>query len=163
MSFFTDTVRLPNGKKAVRDYMGHPGAVTILPFLDRKRVLLLRQYRYPVAETIVEIPAGKIDAGERPLACARRELLEETGYWPKSIKKTLSFWPTPAFANEVMHVYTAWDLEFKGAGTDEDEFLEPFPVEFAKAVRWVKEGKIRDAKSIATLLAVEAFGWNPYG
>ena len=162
VSFFKDVVLLPNGRQAVRDYMGHPGAVTVVPFLDRDRILMLRQYRYPVKKIIREIPAGKIDKGENPLVCARRELLEETGYWPRKIKRIISFWPTPAFADEIMHVYMAWDLIYKKAHTDPDEFLEPFPVRFSSALRWIKTGRIRDAKSIIALLAIEAFGWRSY-
>jgi len=162
VSFFRDTIILPNGRKAVRDYMLHPGAVTITAFLDKERLLMLRQYRYPVRQAIFELPAGKLDRGENPLTCARRELQEETGYWPKRIRKIISFWPTPAFATEIMHVYVAWDLVNKGASTDPDEFLEVFPMRFSKSLEWVRQGKIKDSKSVIALLAINAFDLNPY-
>ncbi|MBI4368707.1 MAG: NUDIX hydrolase [Elusimicrobia bacterium] len=162
VSFYSDTVTLPNGNKSVRDYMLHPGAVTIAAFLDKKNLLMLRQYRYPVKKTIYELPAGKIDPKENPLTCARRELLEETGYWPKKIRKINSFWPTPAFATEMMHVYAAWDLVKKDAKTDTDEFLEVFPLALKTAVEWVRQGKIMDSKSVIALLTIETFKLNPY-
>lgn len=162
MSFCQDIVRLPNGRRAKRDYMLHPGAVTVAAFLDRDYLLMEKQYRYPVRKTIYELPAGKIDKGENPLACARRELAEETGYWPKRIKKILSFWPSPAFATEEMYLYVAWELVKKEDAKDEDEFLETFAMKFDQAVDWVRRGKIMDSKSVITILAIKNFGWNPY-
>ncbi|MBI4667578.1 MAG: NUDIX hydrolase [Elusimicrobia bacterium] len=162
VSFFQDVIRLPNGKKSIREYLDHPGAVTIVPFLDKKTILLLRQHRYPVGKTIIELPAGKLDDKENPLSCAKRELLEETGYWPGKIRKINSFWPTPAFANEIIHIYAAWNLKRRQADTDEDEFLEVFPLPFSKALEWVRIGRIMDSKSVIAILAIKTFKLNPY-
>src|SRR5579885_1966700 len=103
VDFVVDTVRLPNGKKADREFMDHPGAVGVAPFLDRQTIVMVRQYRHPVGEVTLELPAGKLDAGESALACVRRELHEETGYSAKKLFHFLDYWPTPAFANEVLH------------------------------------------------------------
>lgn len=162
VDFYQDVVRLPDGRRAIRDYMKHPGAVTVVPFLNKKEILILRQHRYPVGKTILEIPAGKIDPNESPLTCAKRELLEETGYWPRKIKRIFSFWPTPAFATETMHIYMAWNLVYKEPDREEDEFLEPFPIKFSKVVDLIKTGKIQDAKSVIAILTIKTFNLNPY-
>lgn len=162
VSFYRDAILLPNKKKAFRDYMLHPGAVCVVAFRDKKSILMLKQYRYPVRRTITEVPAGKLDGQESPLACARRELLEETGFWPRKIKKFLSFWPTPAFATEVMHIFVAWDLEKRQTALDQDEFLEVFWMDFKEALQAVRSGEIKDAKSVISLLAIHAFELNPY-
>ncbi len=162
VSFYRDTILLPNKKRAIRDYMQHPGAVCIAAFKDRENILMLKQYRYPVKKVITELPAGKIDKREGPLACAKRELLEETGYWPKKIKKILEFYPSPAFATETMQVYLAWDLVHKGIALDEDEFLHSFEMGFDKSIDWIRQGKIKDAKSVITLLTIDRFKLNPY-
>lgn len=161
VSFYRDIVRLPSGRQAVRDYMRHPGAVSIVPFVDRKRVLILRQYRYPVHRAIWEFPAGKLDAEESPSRCARRELVEETGYYPRRIKKINSFWPTPAFATEIMDIFLAWDLQRRETSLDEDESLDVHVVEFSKVLEWVRRGRVRDAKSVIAALAIQAFGLFP--
>lgn len=161
ISFYRDAVRLPNGKEAVRDYMLHPGAVCVVPFISRSKVLVLRQYRYPVGQAIYEFPAGKIDKGEKSLTCAKRELLEETGHKAKHIKKINAFWPTPAFATELMDIYAAWGLEKGKAQLDEDEILDVIPMEFDTVLRWVKNGKIKDAKSVIAALAIKTFNYFP--
>ena len=148
-----DEVRLPNGKNASREYLDHPGAVGVVPFLDAKTVILVRQYRHPVWRVTLEIPAGKLDKGERPLRCLERELQEETGYAARRIKPLLNYWPTPAFANEVRHLYTAEDLIPGKFGPDEDEFLEVVPMAFREALGLVRRGKIMDSKTVIALLA----------
>jgi ADP-ribose pyrophosphatase len=153
VNFRVDTVRLPNGKRATREYMDHPGAVAVVPFLDEDTVVLVRQYRYPVGETTYEIPAGKLDAGERLRPCLERELREETGYTAGRITHLIDYWPTPAFANEILHVYVADHLEPGKMSPDEDEFLEAVVVPFDKALRWVLSGKIKDSKTVIALLA----------
>ncbi|MFC1523130.1 NUDIX domain-containing protein [Elusimicrobiota bacterium] len=158
VNFINDVVELPNGKTATRMYIDHPGAVAIVPFLSKKKVILLKQYRYPVGKTILEFPAGKLDRGESPLACARRELLEETGYYPKKIKKFTSYWPTAAFCTETLHIYKAWDLEARTPGTqDPDEFLEMMEVNFDQVIEWIRIGKILDSKTVVAALALKCF------
>ncbi|MBI4055104.1 MAG: NUDIX hydrolase [Elusimicrobia bacterium] len=161
VDFYADQIRLPNGKRAVREYLGHPGAVAVLPFLSPHKILLVRQYRYPVRRITYEIPAGKLDPGESLRTCAARELAEEAGVIARKMKPLLSYWPTPAFSNEILHLYFAQGLRrntVKGASApqpDEDEFLQPVQVPYLLALRWVFEGKIRDSKTAIALLAYE--------
>lgn len=155
VDFRADTVTLPNGKKATRAFMAHPGAVAVLPVLDDGRIVLVRQYRYPVAEATLEIPAGKLHSiSDKPLVRIKAELMEETGYTAASIKPLISFWPTTAFSNEVLHIYTASGLR-GGAqqNLDEDEFVNVEILPFAKAWALLKKGVIRDAKTIIALQA----------
>ncbi len=153
INFFVDEVRLPNGKTAVREYVDHPGAVTIIPFTDPKTVVLVRQYRYPVGKTTYELPAGKLDPREKPLACARRELREETGYTARRIRRILTFWPAPAFSNESMYIYRAEGLKSGLMNPDDDEFIDAVKIPFKKALDWVYSGRIKDAKTMIGLLA----------
>ncbi len=155
VDFRADTVTLPNGKKATRAFMAHPGAVAVLPVLDDGRIVLVRQYRYPVAEATLEIPAGKLNSiSDKPLGRVKAELKEETGYTAASIKPLISFWPTTAFSNEVLHIYTASGLS-GGAqqNLDEDEFVNVEIMPFEKAWELLKKGVIRDAKTIIALQA----------
>jgi ADP-ribose pyrophosphatase len=152
LDFYSDTVILPNGAKAVREYIKHPGAVAVLPFVDDKHILLVKQYRYPVKEITYEIPAGKTDKGEQPLKAVKRELTEETGYSAKNIKKLITFWPTAAFSDEVLHIYVAGGLKKAGnACPDFDEFINAEIFDFDKVFEMIKNGKIKDAKTIIAL------------
>lgn len=148
-----DTVRLPNGEETTREVVRHPGAVGIVA-LKGEDVLLVRQYRYPVGAETLEIPAGKLDAGESPLACAERELREETGY---SGKFTLlgSVYTTPGFTDEVMHLFLAEDLVWNPLTPDADEFLQVEPIPWAEALVKATEGGFTDAKTILGLLWVQ--------
>ncbi|MBN1822979.1 MAG: NUDIX hydrolase [Endomicrobiales bacterium] len=152
VGFLADDVTLPNGKRATREYIDHPGAVAVLPFLDKKNVVLVKQYRFPVGELTYEVPAGKLDAGESPLACIRRELEEETGFRAGKVKKLVSYWPTAAFSNEIIHVYLASGLVETKKNPDDDEFIDHAVVPVKKALAWVKNGKIKDSKTIVALL-----------
>jgi ADP-ribose pyrophosphatase len=158
VNFDVDTVRLPNGKLATREFMNHPGAVGVVPFLDKDTVVMVRQYRHPVREVTLELPAGKLDAGESPLTCVKRELAEETGYTAKTIKPLLQYWPTPAFADEVLHLYVATGLKPGRIHADDDEFIEAVHVPFKKAVKMIFDGKIRDSKTVVALLACASYG-----
>lgn len=149
--FSADEIRLPDGKTAFREYIEHPGAVAILPFVDKTNIVLVKQYRYPVRELTYEIPAGKLDPDERPAACVRRELQEETGYRARTIKKLVSFWPSPAFATELLHIYYAADLIPAQKSPDEDEFIDHVVMPFRTALQWVVSGRIRDSKTIIAL------------
>jgi len=153
VDFRVDTVRLPNGKTATREFMDHPGAVGVVPFADKNTVVMVRQYRHPVGEVTLELPAGKLDKGENALSCVKRELREETGYTAKTIKRLVEYWPTPAFANEVLHLYIATDLKPGKMNTDDDEFLQCVLVPFDKAVALALNGEIKDSKTIIGLLA----------
>ncbi len=153
VNFDVDTVRLPDGKLATREYMDHPGAVGVVPFLDMDTIVMVRQYRHPVYEVTLELPAGKLDPGESKLACVRRELAEETGYTAKTIRPLIDYWPTPAFANEVLHLYTAAGLKAGKVHADEDEFIEAVHVPFKKALAMVLDGRIMDSKTVVAILA----------
>lgn len=153
VNFDVDTVRLPDGKLATREFLNHPGAVGVVPFLDKDTIVMVRQYRHPVGEVTLELPAGKLDKGENRLACVKRELAEETGYTAKSIKPLINYWPTPAFADEVLYLYTATGLKAGKIHADEDEFIEAVHVPFKKALAMVKDGRIRDSKTVIAILA----------
>jgi ADP-ribose pyrophosphatase len=153
VDFRGDTVKLPNGKLATREFLDHPGAVGIVPFLDKKHVVMVRQYRHPVGEVTLELPAGKLDKGESVMTCAKRELKEETGYTARKITPLIQYWPSPAFANEVLHLYTAENLVPGRMNTDEDEFLQCVIVPFERALRMIKRGEIRDSKTVVGLLS----------
>lgn len=158
VDFRADKIRLPNGMLAQREFMDHPGAVGVLPLLPGGLAVMVRQYRYPVAETTYEIPAGKLAKRENPLSCVRRELREETGYTARSIKPLLRYWPTPAFANELLHLYVARDLKPGRMSPDEDEFLTAEAIPVKRAIGWVFSGRIRDSKTVIALLACRALG-----
>ena len=158
VDFCVDQVLLPNGRRAERQYLDHPGAAAVVPFVDEKNIVLVRQYRYPVGETTLEIPAGKLDRGEGPLSCVRRELAEETGYRARTIQKLIAFYPTPAFANEVIHIFAARGLSSGKPACDDDEFLSVEIVSFRRALRLVREGKIKDSKTVIGLLACAFWG-----
>ncbi len=153
VDFRIDSVRLPNEKEAIREYLDHPGAVAVLPFLSPGKIILVRQYRYPVGEITWEIPAGKLDKRENPLACVKRELAEETGYTAARVTKVLSFWPTAAFANEIIHIYEARNLKKGKANPDADEFLSARVWNLSDALGLIGKGKIKDSKTLIALLA----------
>lgn len=153
VNFRVDTVKLPDGKRAAREYLDHPGAVGVVAFVDRNTIVLVRQYRHPVGAVTLELPAGKLDRGESILSCLKRELREETGYEARRFVPLLRYWPTPAFANEVLHLFIAEGLRPGAHSPDEDEFLEVVPMAFDKALSLVKSGNIRDSKTVVGLLA----------
>ncbi len=154
IDFCVDEIILPDGKNAKREYIDHPGAVAIVPFINKKDIVLVRQYRYPVDKITYEIPAGKLDKNKKEslVACARRELKEETGYSAKKITKLLSFFPSSSFSNEELYIYLAEDLVPGEVHPDEDEFVEKTIVPFKQAVEMIKAGKIKDAKTVIALL-----------
>ena len=119
-----DEVELPNGKTSTREWINHPGAVCCVPILPDGKIALIRQYRYPVQEEMIELPAGKLDRGEEPEKCAVRELEEEIGYYPSKLTFLTHIHPAIGFANEKMWLYLAEDLEKTDSKLDEDEFLE---------------------------------------
>lgn len=158
VGFCVDTVRMPSGKKALREYLLHPGAVGALAFLDRSRVVLVRQYRYPVGKVTLEIPAGKLAAGENPANCMKRELEEETGYRAGRLKKILTYFPSTAFMTERMTLYLATRLKPTQAHPDEDEFIQRVTMPWPRLLRLVLSGKIRDSKTIIAVLYFAQIG-----
>lgn len=152
-----DKVLLPNGKESVREWISHPGASAVLPLLPDGRVILVRQYRYPVERVTLEVPAGKLDGPEEdPVLCAGRELAEETGYSAKTLTKLTTIATTVGFSNEYIHLYAAEDLVPGKQHTDEDEFINVVKLPLEEAVEMTGDGRIFDAKSVVSILLLAA-------
>jgi len=150
-----DRVRLPDGGESTREYVQHPGAVAILPVLDNGKLIMERQYRYPLRREFIEIPAGKIDPGEADLATAKRELFEETGYTAREWTHITTIHPLIAYSDERIEVYLARGLTAGERKLDPGEFLEVLEVDFEEAMRWVREGKVSDPKTVIGILWLE--------
>jgi ADP-ribose pyrophosphatase len=149
-----DRVQLPNGAEAERECVGHPGAVAIVAIDEQKRVCMVRQFRHPVGEELWEIPAGKLAPGEDPLDCARRELREEAGIEAAGWRRLYSYFTTPGFSDEIMHLYLATGLSQGENHPDDDEFLEMAMIPLAQAYDRLKQGGIKDSKTLIGLLHV---------
>jgi len=147
-----DDVRLPNGKTTTREWINHPGAACIVPILPDGQIALIRQYRYPVLQEMIELPAGKLDPGESPEECAKRELEEEIGYKTGKLTYLTHIHPAIGFASEKMWLYLAEELEKTERNTDHDEFVELIPATVENAVSMVWERKITDVKTIIGIL-----------
>jgi ADP-ribose pyrophosphatase len=147
-----DTVIEPGGVRAERDIIVHPGSVVVLPVFKDGRVLLIRQYRHSVGEFLWELVAGRKEPNESPLAGARRELLEETGYTAKRLRKLMRVVPTPGFANEWMWIFAAEGLTAGAAQPEEDEKITPRIFTLKQVEKMIQRGTLRDAKSICGLL-----------
>lgn len=149
---FRDTVRLPDGKYATREYVIHPGAVMIVAQLDDGRVVLERQYRYPVQSVMVEFPAGKLDPGEASLACAQRELLEETGYTARQWARAGVLHPVISYSTEFIDIWFARGLSLGQRSLDAGEFLDVFTASPAELLDWCGSGRVTDAKTLTGVL-----------
>lgn len=150
--FRDDEVILPDGKTARREFMEHPGAVAVLAVDESGRIIFVRQYRYPVGEETLEIPAGKLHSKkDRPLLRAREELREETGFSARSLTHLIDFWPTPAFSDEILRIYLARGLTPGKNSPDEDEFINWTSLSLKRALSLVKKGRIKDSKTIIAL------------
>jgi len=153
VDFRVDTIILPNHKKVTREFMVHPSAVAIIPIDRDGKIIFVRQYRYPVSEETIEIPAGKfINKNDEPLKRANAELEEETGYIAGKIKHLIDYWPTPAFSNEILKIYIAFNLKKGKKHPDEDEFLSTKKLTLSNAISMINKGKIKDSKTIIALL-----------
>lgn len=147
-----DTVRLPDGSTAQREYIVHPGAVVVIPLLDDGSVLMERQFRYPVNQVMTEFPAGKLDPGEAPLACARRELLEETGYTAGQWAYAGALHLAIAYSTEIIHIFFARQLVEGTAQLDKDEFLEVITMPTDELLQACRQGRLTDAKTLTCTL-----------
>jgi ADP-ribose pyrophosphatase len=139
---------LINGVETVREVVEHPSAVAVIPVKDDGRIVLVRQYRLPARESLIEIPAGTLEEGEGEEDCARRELLEETGYLAKSFNKIRSFYLAPGYSTEKITLFLATGLEKRRQRPELDESLEPLELTLDEALRMVEDGAIKDAKTI---------------
>jgi ADP-ribose pyrophosphatase len=147
-----DTIQTPDGREIRREIVEHHGAVAIVPRLDAETILLIRQYRQAVGETLLEIPAGTLEEGESADDCAARELEEEIGYRPGRLRRMFSQYLAPGYSSEVLHAYFAEELERSAVNPDADEQIEVVPVRASEIERMILDGQIKDAKSIAALL-----------
>lgn len=157
-----DRVRLPDGGESTREYIVHPGAVVIVPVFENGDLLLERQHRYPLHRDFIELPAGKIDAGEDDLSCAKRELEEETGYTAGEWRELTTIYPCIGYSNERLAFYLARGLAPGRHGRDPDEFLEILRVPFGEAMGWLRSGKICETKTVVGLFWLEKLleqGW----
>lgn len=162
IDIYTDTVRFPDGSTAEMDIIRHPGASAIVPFLNDPRgpdpqLLLIRQYRYAAGGYLWEIPAGRLDAGEDPHACAIRELREETGCTADRVEHLYTMFTTPGFTDEIIHVFTATGLQRGETAHEHDEFMEVVPMSLRDALERIRTGEIRDAKTALAILYAAGF------
>lgn len=150
-----DRVLQPDGRQAVREYIQHPGAVMIIALLDEETLILERQFRYPLGRHFYELPAGKMEAEEEPLATAKRELIEECGYEAGSWRHLATLHPCIGYSDERIELFLARNLKYVGHALDDGEFLEVVPVKIAEALEWVRLGKITEAKAVTGILWAE--------
>jgi len=149
-----ETIILPGGREATREVVQHPGAVVVVPMLSPLEVVLIRQFRYCIKSELWEIPAGTIEKGEKPLACAERELIEETGYRAGRIEPIGGFFTSPGFCDEYLHLFLATQLEPCESEPDSDEQIEVHVMSLEDALSRIETGEIVDAKTIVGLVRV---------
>lgn len=152
-----DTVRFPDGTTGEMDIVRHPGACAVLPFLtdpagDDPMLLLIRQYRHVVGEWLIEIPAGRLERGEKPAVCAHRELREETGYAAARLDLLTTIVTTPGFSDERIHLFSASELTQGPAYRDADEFIELMPLTLTRTLESITSGEITDGKTVVAVL-----------
>ena len=155
LRLFVDTVKSADGHIGTREYLRHPGAVMIIPLLSDGRVVLERQFRYPLRRTAIEFPAGKIDAGESPLQCGQRELLEETGYRAAKWSYLGGLHNAIAYSDEKIEMFLAEELVHQGAALDAGETLEVFSEPWQQLLQWVREGTVTDVKTMVGVMWLE--------
>ena len=152
-----DEIRLPDGKAARLDIVDHVGAVTLVPVDDQRRIWFVRQYRHPAGEVLLELPAGTIEPGEPPLECARREIREEIGMAAGRLEPLGEYFLAPGYSSEYMHVFLATGLHPDPLPGDTDEFLSTEAIPVEEVYRMAEKGKIRDAKTLASLMLARKY------
>ncbi len=151
------TVTSPDGGIHTREAVIHPGAVLIIPVMDDGRIIMIRNERFAVGETLWELPAGTLEPQETPLKTAQREIIEETGYKAEKMKELFSFYTSPGICNEIIYSYVARDLEYVGQDLDETENITVHPMPFEQTLQMIQDGDIIDGKTILTLLYYKSF------
>ena len=152
IELFVDEVKLPNNKVVTREKVSHPGAVGIVPVSKEGKIILVKQFRYPLSRVLLEIPAGKLGKNENSMDCARRELKEEIGAAGGKLIHLTTFYTSPGFCDEILYLYLAIDFERKENNLEEDEFLAVIELKMKDALAYIKNGKIKDAKTIIGIL-----------
>jgi ADP-ribose pyrophosphatase len=147
-----DKVIEPSGKEGVRDVVLHPGAVSIIAMPSPEEIVLIRQYRHATGEELIELPAGTLEVGEDPIDTARRELEEETGYVASEMTHRATYYTAPGFTNELMYLYEASGLTLRQQRLEDDEAIDVVLTRREDALKWMREGKIRDAKTLVGLM-----------
>ena len=155
-----DSVRLLNGRQASREVVEHDASVVVVPIDPEENVVLVRQYRYPIGEGLLEAPAGGVQSSESPENCAQRELQEEAGYLSNDLRALGGFWMSPGFCTEYMHVFLAKDLVPSKLQADYDENIEVERVPLSAVPSLIRSGEIKDAKTIASLLMTKCLADN---
>jgi len=155
LTLVKDKVLLPNNNEAEREIILHKGAAAIVPVDDEGRIIFVRQYRHPIGEELLEIPAGLLEEGEEPLESAKRELEEETGYKYSKIRFICKMISSAGFCNEIVHIYLATELKKGKQNLDEDEFISLERYTFEEAVEMIFDGRIKDSKTIAGILGAK--------
>ena len=147
-----DNAELPDGTTALREVIEHPGGVCVAALTEKEELLFVEQFRYPYMETVLELPAGKLEYGEDPFEAGKRELLEETGAAAKNYRDLGKLYPTPGYCGEIIHMYLAENLTFSEQHLDEDEFLEVCRIPLEEAFQMVMRNEIRDSKTQVGIL-----------
>ena len=155
LDIYADEVKLYNGQKKVREYTKHPGAAAVIPILPDGKIGLIRQFRYPTNQVHIEVPAGTIEHGEVVEDTAKRELIEEIGYYPNKLTYLTKINPCLGYSNEVIWLYLGEDLEKVSQNKMDDESLEFFPVSTEEAIDMVWQGKITDVKTVISIFWLE--------
>ena len=151
LEVYKDDVQIADGKKSFREVVRHSGGVVITALKDEHTILMVKQYRYPISKTVLELPAGKLELNEEPLLAAQRELEEETGYCAKKWKSLGYINTSPGFSDEKLYLYLAQDLEFTHCHPDDGEIIKSYECNLAEIFKMIKENKINDAKTICGL------------
>ena len=157
-----DTVRFPDGSTGELELIRHPGAAAVIPCASDPAgpdptILMIRQFRYATGGDLWEIPAGTLAPGEAPEACARRELLEEVGVTAERVERLTSIWTTPGFTDELIHLFWATGLTVGAAAREPDEFIEVVPRPLSQVLSGIRDGEVRDAKTVAAILYMAGF------
>lgn len=152
---YKDDVELADGHKSFREVVRHSGGVVIIAFKDKNTILLVKQYRYPIAKTVLELPAGKLEKGEDPFEAAKRELEEETGYCANKWTDLGYINTSPGFSDERLYLYLAQDLEFTQCHPDEGEIIQAFEYKYEDVLEMIENGEINDAKTICGIMRAD--------